>query len=205
MTTMSSARSRATPIESVSRFSRPDLTIRRSTSTSMVWLRRRSRAMSSSSGAQLAVDAGAHEALLAQRRQLLLELALAAADDRRQHVDALVGRIEHHQVEDALERLRGNRLAAVRAVRHADGGEQQAQVVVDLGDRADRRARVRWRWSSARWRWPATGRRSGRRPASPSARGTAGRRPTATRRSGAGPRRRWCRRRATTCPSPTGR
>ncbi len=93
-------------------------------------------------GAQLAVDAGPHEALLAQRRQLLLELALAAADDRRQHVDALVGRVEHHQVEDALERLRGDRLAAVRAVRHADGGEQQAQVVVDLGDGADRRARV---------------------------------------------------------------
>ena len=93
-------------------------------------------------GAQLAVDAGPHEALLAQRRQLLLELALAAADDRRQHVDALVGRIEHHQVEDALQRLRGDGLAAVRAVRHADGGEQQAQVVVDLGDRADRRARV---------------------------------------------------------------
>ena len=37
--------------------------------------------------------------------QLLLELALAAADDRRQHVDALVLRIEHHHVDDALERL----------------------------------------------------------------------------------------------------
>ena len=41
----------------------------------------------------------------AQRRQLLLELALAAADDRRQHVDARVLRVEHHHVDDALERL----------------------------------------------------------------------------------------------------
>ena len=75
--------------------------------------------------------------------QLLLELALAAADDRRQHVDALVVRREHHQVDDALERLRGDLAAAVVAVRHADVGEEQPQVVVDLGDGADRRARVR--------------------------------------------------------------
>ena len=34
-------------------------------------------------------------------------------------------------------------LAAVRAVRHADVGEQQPEVVVDFGDRADRRPRVR--------------------------------------------------------------
>ena len=37
----------------------------------------------------------------------------------------------------------GDLAAAVRAVRHADVGEQQPQVVVDLGDRADRRARIR--------------------------------------------------------------
>ena len=99
----------------------------------------------------------------------------------------------------------GDRLAALVAVRHADAGEEQPQVVVDLGDGADGRARVARRSSSARWRSRATGPRSSRRPASPSARGTAARRPTATRRSGAGPRRRACRRRATTCPSPTRR
>ena len=92
---------------------------------------------------ELAVDARLGEAALAQRLQLLLELALAAADDRRQHVDAGVGRIEHHQIENPLERLRRDLAAAVVAVRHADVGEQQAEVVVDLGDRADRRARVR--------------------------------------------------------------
>ena len=93
--------------------------------------------------AQLAVDAHLGEAARAQRRQLLLELALAAADDRRQHVDALVVRREHHHVDDPLERLRRDLAAAQVAVRHADVGEQQAQVVVDLGDGADRRARVR--------------------------------------------------------------
>ena len=93
--------------------------------------------------AQLAVDARLGEAARAQRLQLLLELALAAADDRRHHVDARVLRIGHHQVDDALERLRGDLAAAVRAVRHADVGEQQAEVVVDFGDRADGRSRVR--------------------------------------------------------------
>ena len=78
-----------------------------------------------------------------ERRELLLELPLSAADDRRQHVDALVVRREHHHVDDPLERLRRDRAAAQVAVRHADVGEQQAEIVVDLGDGADRRARIR--------------------------------------------------------------
>ena len=39
-------------------------------------------------------------------------------------------------------RLGRDRLAALRAVSLADAGEQHAQVVVDLGDRADGRTRV---------------------------------------------------------------
>ena len=154
---------------------------------------------------QLAVDARLGEAARAQRLELLLELALAAADDRRHHVDARVLRVGHHQVDDALERLRRDLPAAVRAVRHADVGEEQPEIVVDFGDGADRRARIRTgRLLLDRNRRRQT-LRSGRRPASPSARGTAARRPTATRRSGAGPRRRACRTRARTCPSPTAR
>ena len=92
---------------------------------------------------ELAVDARLRVAALPQRSELLLELALAAADDRRQHVDPFVLRIEHHHVGDALERLARDLLAAARAVRHADICEQQTQVVVDLGDRADRGSGVR--------------------------------------------------------------
>ena len=110
----------------------------------------------------------------------------------------------HHHVHDPLERLGRDLLAAVRAVRHADVGEQQAQVVVDLGDGADRRARVRAGGLLLDRDRRRRARRSDRRPASPSARGTGARTPTATRHSGAALRRRSCRRRATTCPTPTG-
>ena len=76
-----------------------------------------------------------------------------------------------------------------------------AEVVMDLGDRADRApARVpapRLR----RPRWPAGCRRSGRRRACRASRGTGGCRPRRSRRSAAGPRRRACRRPASSCPS----
>ena len=183
----------------------PDLTIRRSTTTSMVWLRRRSSLMSSSSernwpSMRALVKPRCRSACSSFLNSPLRPRTIGASTLMRASC-----RVEHHQVEDALERLRRDLAAAVVAVRHADVGEQQPQVVVDLGDRADGRARIRARWSSARWRSPATGLRSDRRPASPSARGTAGRRPTATRRSAAALRRRSCRRRATTCPTRTGR
>jgi hypothetical protein len=91
---------------------------------------------------ELPVDARLGVAAGDQGRQLLLELALPAADKGRQDVDALVLRIREHEVDDALQRLAGDLAAAVRAVRHADVGEEQAQVVVDLGDGADGRSRV---------------------------------------------------------------
>ena len=47
-----------------------------------------------------------------------------------------------HLVDDLLQGLALDRLAAVGAVRMADARVKQAQVVVDLGDRADRGARV---------------------------------------------------------------
>ena len=50
--------------------------------------------------------------------------------------------LHHHLVDDLLGRLGVDRAPAVRAVRVADPRPQQAQVVVDLGDGADRRARV---------------------------------------------------------------
>ena len=87
--------------------------------------------------AELAVDARLREAALPQRLQLLLELALAAADDRGQHLEP--GALLHleHPVDDLLGGLPADRLAADRAVRAAGPGEEQAQVVVDLGDGPD--------------------------------------------------------------------
>ena len=92
--------------------------------------------------AQLAVDLHAREALAAQLGELLAVLALAAAHDRRQHHEPLAVLHVHDLVDDLLGRLGGDRPAAVEAVRLADPRPQQAQVVVDLGDRADRRPRV---------------------------------------------------------------
>ena len=92
--------------------------------------------------ADLAVDAHAREALTAQIIEQLGELALAICDDRGQHegAPALTG------LEDLIGHLVGrlalDHAAALRAVRRADAREQQAQVVVDLGDRAHRGARV---------------------------------------------------------------
>ena len=111
----------------------------------------------------------------------------------------------HHLVHDLLGGLRGDRLAAVVAVRMPDPGPQEAQVVVDLGDRARPSSAGCARWSSGRSRWPVRAPRSSPRPACPSGRGTGARRPTATPRSAAGPRRRSCRTQGSTCRSPTAR
>ena len=91
------------------------------------------------------IDAGLAEPLLLQLGQLLLELPLAAADDRRQHVDARILWIQHHHVHDALERLGGNLAPALGTVRDADVGEEEPQVIVDFGDGADGRSRIRRR------------------------------------------------------------
>ena len=79
-------------------------------------------------------------------------------------------------LDDRVDRLPGDRPAADRAVRPPDPRVEQAQVVVDLGDRADGRARVaRGRLLVDRDR-RAEARRSSRRPASPSSAGTGARR-----------------------------
>ena len=90
----------------------------------------------------LAVDLHAREAVAAQLLEDVLELALAVAHDRRvdRELRALVE--PQHLLDDLVERLPGDRASADRAVRPADPRVQQPQVVVDLGDRADRRARV---------------------------------------------------------------
>ena len=91
---------------------------------------------------ELAVDPGPGEALLGQLAQQTLVLALAPAHDGREHLEARALLELEHAVDDLLGRLAGDDPAAVRAVRHPDARVEQAEVVVDLGDGADRAARV---------------------------------------------------------------
>ena len=149
----------------------------------------------SSTSYDLAVDADAHEAGLAHVLEDALVLALAVLDQRRQ--DQQAAAVGH--APGSLSTICSAVCALIsrpqlRAVRHADAGIEQAQVVVDLGDGAHGRARVAAGALLVDRDGRAEALRSGRRPAFPSARGTGGRRPRATRRSGAGLRRRWCRR-----------
>ena len=133
MTTMSSASWSAVSTDSVSRRSMPERTISRSTTTSIVWFFRRSSLMSSSSERNWPSMRALVKPRVAERFELLLELALAAADDRRQHVDALVLRVRHHHVDDALERLRrrsrvrSSGSAARRCSRTAAGGSRRSR------------------------------------------------------------------------------
>ena len=66
-------------------------------------------------------------------------VALATADDGREERDPLGAEIAADAVEDLAPGLRSDRLLALRAVLHAELGEQQPQVVRDLGDGGDRR------------------------------------------------------------------
>ena len=89
-----------------------------------------------------AVYAHADIALLAGILKHLNVLALLAADDRRKQLHARLFFKRHQPVNDLVDGLLVNLLAAFRTVRRTDARPQQAHVVVDLGDRADRRTRV---------------------------------------------------------------
>ena len=90
----------------------------------------------------LAVDAHTHKAGLAHILEDLLVFAFARVDQRRhQQQPSAVGQCQQG-IDDLLHGLLANRRAAVGAVGEADAREEQAQIVVDLGDRAHGRARV---------------------------------------------------------------
>ncbi len=92
--------------------------------------------------AHRAVDLDSYEAGAAQIAQLLAILALAVAHDWREHVDSRAFGPRHDSIDDLLHTLLRYFPTAVVAERVADAREQQAQVVVDFGDRGDGRARV---------------------------------------------------------------
>ncbi len=89
-----------------------------------------------------AVDLHALVALAQEVGELLFVFALAAAHDRRQHVDARAFRQRQHAVDHLADRLALDRQACRRRIGNADARPQQAHVIVDLGDGADGRARV---------------------------------------------------------------
>ena len=91
---------------------------------------------------ELAVDQGPGEALVGQVLHQRVVGALAAPDDRGEDLEAGALLELHDPVDDLLRRLAGDRRAVVGAVGHADAGEQEPEVVVDLGDGADGRAGV---------------------------------------------------------------
>ncbi len=92
--------------------------------------------------AHLAVDLDAGEAVGAQLLEQLAVLALAAAHDRGDDAEARALVEFADLIDDLLHALPEDGPPAVGAVRVPDAGVQQAQVVVDLGDRADGGARV---------------------------------------------------------------
>ena len=91
---------------------------------------------------QLPVDADAHEALLPGALEDAVALRLAVLDQRPEHQQPRPLRHGQDAVDDLLHGHARDLAAAVGAVRMPGAREQQPQVVVDLGDRADGGARV---------------------------------------------------------------
>ncbi len=89
-----------------------------------------------------AVDADPHEAQRLQAAAFGRQVVLPGAGHRRQDGHAAVLGTGQDLVHHLADALRPQRQVVVRAVGGADPGVQQAQVVVDLGDRAHGRARV---------------------------------------------------------------
>ena len=103
------------------------------------------------------VHPGSGEALL---RQLVEEgrvLALAPAHDRGEDLEARPLRQVAEAVDDLLRALPCDEAPAVGTMRLADAGEQQAQVVVDLGDRCRRSSGGFAKPTSGRSRSPVRG------------------------------------------------
>ena len=90
----------------------------------------------------LTVDAGADEAFGREVGHQGVVGALAAADDRGQDLEPGPFLHRQHPIDDLLRCLADEALAGLGVVGDADAGEQQAEVVVDLGDGADRGPRV---------------------------------------------------------------
>ncbi len=90
----------------------------------------------------LAVDAHACVAARREVGEQVAELALAMHDERREQQHPRPFRLGEHVAHDLVGALPLHALAARRAVLHAGTRVEDAQVVEDLGDGADGRARI---------------------------------------------------------------
>ena len=91
---------------------------------------------------ELAIHLDPLKALLAQFQKLLAVFALAIAHDGGQQIAAGALLHRHDAINHVLHLLRLDGQAGGRAIGRACAREQQPHIVVDLGHRADRRARV---------------------------------------------------------------
>ena len=107
----------------------------------MLWRLYLSSVGASGEVVHLAVDADPDEALPPGALEDAIALGLAVLDQRSEDEQPRPLRQREDLVDDLLDRLALDRMA-VRAVRVAGPGEQQPEVVVDLGDGPDRRPRV---------------------------------------------------------------
>ena len=90
----------------------------------------------------LTINAHTGETVSRQLPEEFDVLALAATDDRRQHLELRALVQGHQPIDDLLRGLTVDELPTHRAVGLADTGPEQTQVVMDLRDRADRRTWV---------------------------------------------------------------
>ena len=89
-----------------------------------------------------AVDFDALKAPLHEFGEFLAIFALAAAHHRREQIKPRAFGQRDHAVDHLADRLALDRQAGGRRIGNADARPQKPHVVVDLGDGADRRARI---------------------------------------------------------------
>src|SRR6185436_6966407 len=90
----------------------------------------------------LPVNPGAIKTRACKLLDLLFELALSAANDRSEDHHPLAFGKMCHLLDDLIDRLTGNGAAALRAVGLTDRRKKQTKIIVDFGDRSDRRSRT---------------------------------------------------------------
>ena len=117
----------------------PSRTTRRSITASIAWaFERASFGGSSATSITSPVDPGADQALATDRGEDVEMRPLSASDQGGQddRLAALAG--PEHSLDDLLGDLAADRPVALRAMRQADPGVEQSEIVVDLGQGRDR-------------------------------------------------------------------